>query len=230
VSKELSQSTQSYKPEGLPVSPYQKAKDIWDNRIGTARLQAYNWRLAFFGALGLCFLLVIGIIYQSTKSTVTPYIVEVGPGGEVLSTTKASQVNRSPNEPEIKYFLAKWIKDVRALPQDVVVKKQSWISAYACMRQKAAIKMNDIVRKDDPMAKVGEETISITPAAIVKMSEKTYQVRWTEDVYSKEGAPKQSYRMTGLISIDFSQPTTEKEIMTNPIGLYITDFSWSKEI
>ncbi len=85
-------------------------------------------------------------------------------------------------------------------------------------------------RKEDPMAKVGEQTISVTPAAIVKMSDKTYQIRWTEDIYSKEGAPTATYRMTGLITIDFSQPSTEKEMMNNPLGLYVSDFSWSKEL
>ncbi len=227
---ELNQPTQTYKPEGIPLSPYLKAKEIWDNRIGSARVQAYNWRLAFFAALGLCFMLVIGLIYQSAKSSVAPYIVEVGPGGELLAVSKAIQGNRGPNDPEIRYFLAKWIKDVRALPLDPILKKHSWISAYGSMRQKAALKMNEIVRKDDPMSKIGEETISVTPAAIVKMSDKTYQIRWTEDVFSKEGSPKQSYRMTGLVTIDFTQPTNEKEIMSNPLGLYISDFSWSKEL
>ncbi len=227
---ELNQPTQTYKPDGIPLTPYLKAKEVWDNRIGNARVQAYNWRLAFFAALGLCFLLVIGLIYQSAKSSVAPYIVEVGPGGELLAVSKAIQANRAPNDPEIRYFLTKWIKDVRALPLDAIVKKQSWISAYGSMRQKAALKMNEIVRKDDPMSKIGEETISVTPAAIVKMSDKTYQIRWTEDVFSKEGSPKQSYRMTGLVTIEFSQPTNEKEIMSNPLGLYISDFSWSKEL
>ncbi|OPY65420.1 MAG: VirB8 protein [Syntrophorhabdus sp. PtaU1.Bin050] len=227
---ELNQPTQTYRPEGAPLTPYLKAKEIWDNRIGNARVQAYNWRLAFFSAMGLCFVLVIGLIYQSAKSSVAPYIVEVGPGGELLAVSKAVQANRAPNDPEIRYFLAKWIKDVRTLPLDAVVKKQSWISAYGCMRQKAALKMNEIVRKDDPMSRIGEETISVTPAAIVKMSEKTYQIRWTEDVFTKEGSPKQSYRMTGLVTIDFTQPANEKEIMSNPLGLYISDFSWSKEL
>ena len=43
---ELNQPTQTYKPEGIPLTPYLKAKEIWDNRIGSARVQAYNWRLA----------------------------------------------------------------------------------------------------------------------------------------------------------------------------------------
>ncbi|MDR2017911.1 MAG: hypothetical protein LBQ00_03400 [Syntrophobacterales bacterium] len=230
MSSEFNQPTQTYKPDGLPLTPYLKAKEIWDNRIGTARMQAYNWRLIAFAAMGLCLVLILGLIFQSTKSSVAPYIIEVGQAGELLAVSKATQANRSANENEIKYFLGKWVKDIRALPLDAVVKKQSFVSAYASMRQKAAIKMNEILKKDDPMSKIGEETISVTPTAIVKMSEKTYQVRWTEDVFSKEGSPKQSYRMTGLITIDFTPPSSEKEIMINPLGLYISDFSWSREL
>ena len=29
-------------------SPYQKAKSAWDERIGSARVQAYNWRAMAF--------------------------------------------------------------------------------------------------------------------------------------------------------------------------------------
>ena len=34
-----------------PETPYQRAGQAWDERIGSARVQARNWRLAFFGAL-----------------------------------------------------------------------------------------------------------------------------------------------------------------------------------
>lgn len=32
-----------------PATPYQRAAQAWDDRIGSARVQAKNWRLAFFG-------------------------------------------------------------------------------------------------------------------------------------------------------------------------------------
>jgi len=34
-----------------PVTPYQKAAQVWDDRIGSARVQARNWRLMAFGCL-----------------------------------------------------------------------------------------------------------------------------------------------------------------------------------
>jgi type IV secretory pathway TrbF-like protein len=33
------------------VTPYQKAAQVWDERIGSARVQAKNWRLIAFGSL-----------------------------------------------------------------------------------------------------------------------------------------------------------------------------------
>ena len=34
-----------------PETPYQKAAQVWDERIGAARVQAKNWRLMAFGSL-----------------------------------------------------------------------------------------------------------------------------------------------------------------------------------
>ena len=36
-----------------PVTPYQKAAQAWDERIGAARVQARNWRLMAIGCLAL---------------------------------------------------------------------------------------------------------------------------------------------------------------------------------
>ena len=33
-----------------PVTPYQKAAQVWDERIGSARVQAHNWRLMALGS------------------------------------------------------------------------------------------------------------------------------------------------------------------------------------
>ena len=35
------------------MTPYQKAAQVWDERIGSARVQAHNWRLMALGSLAL---------------------------------------------------------------------------------------------------------------------------------------------------------------------------------
>src|SRR6202046_5805454 len=55
-----------------PETPYQRAGQVWDERIGSARVQAKNWRLAFFAALALSGGLAGGLVWQSARSTTPP--------------------------------------------------------------------------------------------------------------------------------------------------------------
>ena len=54
-----------------PVTPYQKAGQLWDERIGSARVQAHSWRLAAFGSLTLAGGLAGALAWQSLQSRVT---------------------------------------------------------------------------------------------------------------------------------------------------------------
>ena len=60
-----------------PETPYQRAGQAWDDRIGSARVQARNWRLAFFGALLISGGLAAGLVWQSVRGTVTPWVVQI---------------------------------------------------------------------------------------------------------------------------------------------------------
>jgi type IV secretion system protein TrbL len=46
-------AVQRYGQTPQPETPYQRAGQLWDERIGTARVQAANWRLMAFGTLAL---------------------------------------------------------------------------------------------------------------------------------------------------------------------------------
>ena len=46
-----------------PETPYQKAAQVWDERIGSARVQAKNWRLMAFGSLILSAGLAFGLVW-----------------------------------------------------------------------------------------------------------------------------------------------------------------------
>ncbi|WP_436428210.1 VirB8/TrbF family protein, partial [Enterococcus faecium] len=46
-------AVQRYGRTPEPETPYQRAGQLWDERIGSARVQARNWRLMAFGGLFL---------------------------------------------------------------------------------------------------------------------------------------------------------------------------------
>ncbi len=46
-----------------PETPYQRAVQAWDERIGSARVQAKNWRRMAFGSLALSMGLAGGLVW-----------------------------------------------------------------------------------------------------------------------------------------------------------------------
>jgi|SRR5271165_4703877 len=100
-----------------PETPYQRAGQVWDERIGSARVQAKNWRLAFFGALALSGGLAGGLAWQSARSTITPWVVQVDKLGQAQALSPAIADYR-PTDPEIAWHLARFITEVRSIPAD----------------------------------------------------------------------------------------------------------------
>jgi type IV secretion system protein VirB5 len=90
----------SYGRSEAPVTPYQKAAQVWDERLGSVRVQARNWRFIAFGALGLAIALSLQIAVLSTTSRVTPYVVEVERDGGVRAVAPAT-LSYEPSDAQI---------------------------------------------------------------------------------------------------------------------------------
>jgi type IV secretion system protein TrbF len=88
-----------------PETPYQRAAQAWDDRIGSARVQARNWRLAFFGMLALSGGLSAGLVWQSARGHIVPWVVEVDKLGEARAIEPATADYRptDPQDPQWRY-------------------------------------------------------------------------------------------------------------------------------
>lgn len=231
MANEFNELPQKYTVDSPPISPYTKAKEEWDGRIGNARVQAYNWRMMAF-TLGLVSLAAIGgLIFQSTKASVIPYVIEVNQEGTVTAVNRANQTNYTPKEAQIKHFLSELITKMRSVGTDPVVYKQNWLSAYTFLTPAAAGKMNEMIQKENQISRLEKkQTVQTQIKGINSLSNNSYQIRWTEDVYEADGRRSENYLMTSVFTIEFATPKDEKELLNNPLGMYIKDFAWSKEM
>src|SRR6476659_3156980 len=66
-------STLRYGETPEPVTAYQKAAQVWDERIGSARAQAHNWRLMALGSLVLSLLLAGLLLWVGRSASIVPY-------------------------------------------------------------------------------------------------------------------------------------------------------------
>jgi type IV secretory pathway TrbF-like protein len=221
-------ASQRYGDMPSPVTPYQRAAQIWDDRLGSARTQAKNWRLMAFGSLTLAVGLAAGLIKIAGESRVTPYVVEVDKLGQAQAVAPAER-DWTPTDPQIAWYLAHFMQDVRALPLDPVVLRRSWLEAYDYVSDHAAATLNDFARERDPFKAIGERTVSVEVTSVVRASPDSFQVKWTEQIF-RNGALERSERWTGLLSIAIRHPATADLLRKNPLGLYVTALDWSREL
>ena len=140
-----------------PETPYQRAAQAWDERIGSARVQARNWRLMAFGSLALSFGLASGLVWQSARGTITPWVVQVDKLGQAQAVAPATAAYR-PSDPEIAWYLARFIDNVRSIPlTDPVVLRQviGCTPTTTPPTERLGLALNDYARTDDPFAKLG---------------------------------------------------------------------------
>lgn len=217
-----------YSQTPSPATPYQAAGQLWDERLGTSRVQASNWRLMAFGCLGLALLMAAGLVWRSAQSLVTPYVVEVDSQGQVRAVGEAAS-DYQPTDAQIAHHLARFITLVRALPIDPVVVRQNWLQAYQYTTDRGAATLNEYARRDDPFARVGKESVSVEVSSVVRASDSSFQVRWDERRYIN-GASAGLERWTAVLSIVLQPPRTEERLRSNPLGLYVNGLSWSREL
>jgi len=210
------------------ITPYQAAQQCWDERIGSARVQAKNWRLMAFGCIGLVVTLSGGLIWQASRSTITPYVVEVDKLGQVKAVGAAIEGYR-PNDAQIAYHLSRFIQNVRSLSIDPVVVRQNWLDAYDYTTERGAATLNEYARTNDPFSRVGQTTISIEMTSVVRVSETSVQLRWVERTYTN-GALTNTERWTAILSLLMKQPRDEARLRKNPLGIFVDGLNWSREL
>jgi type IV secretion system protein VirB5 len=217
-----------YAESPQPATPYQSAAQVWDERIGSARAQAKNWRLMAFGCLMLALLMAGGLVWRSAQSIVTPYVVEVDEAGQVRAVGEAATQYR-PTDAQIAHHLAGFVTRVRGLSIDPIVVRQSWLDAYDYTTDKGAAVLNDYARTNDPFARIGKESVTVQITSVVRASETSFNVRWTERRYVNGAAAGQA-RWTAVVSIVLQTPRTEDRLRKNPLGIYVNGLSWSREL
>lgn len=217
-----------YSDTPQPVTPYQAAAQVWDERLGASRVQARNWRLMAFGCLGLALLMAAGLVWRSSQSLVTPYVVEVDSTGQVRTVGEAASAYQ-PADAQIAHHLARFIGQVRALPIDPVVVRQNWLQAYQYTTDRGAATLNEYARSNDPFARVGKESVTVEVTSVVRASEDSFQMRWDERRYIN-GSAAGVERWTAVLSVVLQPPRTEEKLRSNPLGIYVNGLSWSREL
>jgi type IV secretion system protein VirB5 len=211
-----------------PETPYQKAGQAWDERIGSARVQARNWRLMALGELALVAGLSAALVWQSARGTVTPWVVQVDRLGQAQAVEPAVADYR-PTDPQIAWHLARFVENVRSIPADPIVLRQNWLRAYDFTTDRGAAALNDFARANDPFARVGREQVAVEISSVIRASESSFRVAWIERRY-QEGQLAATERWTAILTVVLQSPRDAERLRKNPLGVYVHALNWSREL
>lgn len=213
-----------------PETPYHKAGKVWDERMGDARRQAHNWRLAAFFCMFISLVSVGGMIYLGQLPKTEVEVIEIDELGNSVYLGRAGQSmeNWRPSEKQIEFHLRSFLRMTRSLSSDMMVVKQSWNDAYNYLANEAVNQLNSETRQLTPFKRMETQTVSISIEDVLRLSPDTWQVDWSEQIWSKNGEilAKESWR--GTFKIEIKVPDTKEKLQKNPIGMYVTHYSWTK--
>jgi len=213
-------------------TPYQRAGQVWDERIGSARAQAGNWRLACFFSMGVSALALFGYISERSDTHVATYVVPIDEAGRPGTITLASRVYQ-PTKAEIGYFLSDWIGWVRGRsPVDPIVNNQNILKGYSFVDGEGRGELDNYEKTVADAEKTGSsagEAITVQVKSVIQRTPTTYQVAWSETVF-KAGEGAATTQWTGLFGITINPPRDEAALRRNPLGLFITSIQISQEL
>lgn len=209
-------------------TPYQRAGQVWDERIGSARVQARNWRLMAFGSLALSTALAGAFIWQASRSSVTPWVVQIDRLGQTEAVAPAVAGYR-PTDPQIAWHLARFIEQVRSIPADPVVVRQNWLRAYDYTTDRGALALNDYARANDPFGQVGKVQVGVDVSSVVRASPNSFRVEWVERHY-EDGVLTATQRWSAILTVVLQPPRTAEDLRKNPLGVFVHALNWSQEL
>ena len=209
-------------------TPYQKAAQAWDERIGSARVQAKNWRIMAFGSLILSAGFASALVWQSARGTVVPWVVQVDNLGQSQAVAPAVAEYR-PTDPQIAFHLSRFIEQTRSIPSDAIIVRQNWLRAYEFTTDRGAATLNDYARANDPFTKVGRQQIAVEVSSVIRASNDSFRVAWTERHY-ENGQLSTTERWTAILTIVIQTPRDAERLRANPLGIYVNAISWSREM
>jgi type IV secretion system protein TrbF len=221
-------SVQRYGRTPEPETPYQRAGQLWDERIGSARVQARNWRLMAFGGLFLTTGMSAALVWQSLQSKVVPYVVAVDRLGEARAISEAER-DYQPSDAQVAWHLARFIEHVRSVSLDPVLMRRDWLSAYDFVTRRGAQFLSDYARAADPFSGVGERTVSVQVTSVVRASDRSFQVKWTETGFER-GVRTGTSNWTGILTVVRKPPNSAETLRRNPLGIYVDAIDWSREL
>jgi type IV secretion system protein VirB5 len=222
--------------KGVP-HPYLNARRTWNSHVGSLIASRTLWQATALISLLIVFAAVGGVVYIGSQSKFVPYVVEVNKLGEAMAVAPASQAGKV-DQRIVRAAVAEYVVNARTVTPDIALQRRSIFRLYALMKPSsiATRKMTSYLNgspETNPFKRAEKQTVNVEIVSAIPQTSATWQVDWIETQRSRKGEIQgKPYRMRALLNVDAAPPPAdlnEDQLRLNPMGIYISDYSWSKQ-
>lgn len=224
--------------QGENENPYLSARRTWNHLMDSSRAARLNWMILALFSLLVALAAVGGMIHIGSQSKFIPYVVEVDHLGQLTAAAPADKA--TPTDPRIlRATAAAFIADLRLVTPDIALQRKAIFRTYAHLSAKdpATAKANEWLNgteESNPFKRAEKEMVSTELHSVLQQTGDTWQIDWTETVRTRQGVSVgKPFRMRALVTLYMAPPnheTKEEQLLDNPLGIFVRDFSWSKQL
>ncbi len=212
------------------TNPYVEARREWNDRYLDLARERRLWQMIAGAELVILLIVAGGFVWLSLQHKVVPYVVEVDSLGAALAVKPVTNGAHSPDERIIRYQLAAFVRGARQVMTDRVAMKKVLEQVYAYARGGARTVLDDYYRTNNPFEVAKTYVVVPTVTSLLRLSSTSWQVRWTEEQRALDGQMLGKSQWEGVVTTEIAPPTSDDAIQMNPLGLYVTDLRWTKQL
>jgi type IV secretion system protein VirB5 len=208
--------------------PFLAGRNESAERYGYLSQNAAQWRRISFALLLCCMACVFAVIYAARRITVVPYIVQVDEHGYEVAIEPAA-----PSRVDARLVIAhigRYVWSFKTVFNDPEAQLHLMNFVYNCtpVNTAAEKKYKEYYAANNPIAIGENETISVAVNSVLSMSESTWQAEWTEERFTVGGDKVSAKHYRGIFMTAIATPNSMREILTNPLGIFVVDFNFSE--
>lgn len=215
----------TYTPLALD-NPFEAQDKKYSDLLLNAQKEKRTYRLIALVCLGFTGLSICGLFYGVSLQKNIPYLINVMPTGESrylgeVRYTGDLQIPESAIQFQVKTFLTY----LRGISGDYDMLYRDISLCYNMVTSECGKKMTKELTDNSPFkaSKAGtKRTLQIE--SILKLTNGTYKLDWIESTTADNQTKRQ--RLRGLFTVKLLMPT-EKNIQTNPLGIYIDNYDFT---
>jgi|SRR5579863_3667928 len=188
------------------------------------------------GLLALSLMLAGGMVWLTTRSRYVPFVVEVDKLGYALTIPQPLTLAAVPDVAARmeQYEIAAFVRNARSVSSDPQVEQQQLNALLAHARGAADRFLDTYYHAEgfthNPFKLAEKLTVAVQIDSILQLSDHSYQVRWTETARDLSGVNLRApTHWEAQLQTQRIPPDSSDTIVSNPLGLYVTQISWTQQ-